>query len=150
MDEELLDDIELRMDGALEALAREFAGLRTGRAHPALLDKITVDAYGAATALKQVGSISAPEPRLLTVNVWDRGLVAAVEKAIRESDLGLNPAADGSLIRIPIPDLSEERRKALAKVAARYAEDANCDSLCAACRHGPAKEARKGWGDFRR
>ncbi len=124
MDEELLDDIELRMDGALEALAREFAGLRTGRAHPALLDKVTVDAYGAATALKQVGSISAPEPRLLTVNVWDRGLVTAVEKAIRESDLGLNPAADGSLIRIPIPDLSEERRKALAKVAARYAEDA--------------------------
>ena len=112
------------MDGALEALKREFAGLRTGRASTSLLDPITVEAYGQQMPINQVGTISAPEPRMLTVQVWDRGMVNAVEKAIRESDLGLNPQNDGQLIRVPIPPLSEERREELAKVASRYAEQA--------------------------
>lgn len=112
------------MDGALEALKREFGGLRTGRASTSLLDPITVEAYGQAMPITQVGTVSAPEPRMLTVQVWDRGLVNSVEKAIRESDLGLNPSNDGQLIRVPIPPLSEERREELAKVASRYAEQA--------------------------
>lgn len=113
-----------RMDGALEALKREFGGLRTGRAATSLLDPIAVEAYGQSMPMNQVGTISAPEPRMLTVQVWDRGLVSAVEKAIRESDLGLNPSNDGQLVRVPIPPLSEERREELAKVASRYAEQA--------------------------
>lgn len=112
------------MDGALEALKREFAGLRTGRAATSLLEPIMVDAYGQQMPLNQVGTISAPEPRMLTVQVWDRGQVSAVEKAIRESDLGLNPSNDGQLVRVPIPPLSEERREEIAKVASRYAEQA--------------------------
>ena len=111
------------MEGAMDALAREFAGLRTGRAHPALLDKVMADAYGTPTPIKQLGSVSTPEPRMLSVNVWDKSMVSAVEKAIRESDLGLNPSTDGQLVRIPIPSLSEDRRKELVKVAGRYAED---------------------------
>lgn len=117
-------DIERRMDGALNALSREFGGLRTGRAATSLLEPINVDAYGSQMPMNQVGTIGAPEPRLLTVQVWDQGLVKAVEKAIRESDLGLNPQTEGTLIRVPIPDLSEERRVELKKVAARYAEQA--------------------------
>jgi ribosome recycling factor len=119
-----LDDIERRMDGALDALKREFAGLRTGRASAALLEPITVNAYDTAMPMNQVGTISVPEPRLLSVQVWDRGLVKAVEKAILESSLGLNPQTEGSTIRIPIPDLSQERRAELSKVAGRYAEQA--------------------------
>ena len=119
-----LDDIARRMDGALEAFGRELAGLRTGRATSALLEPITVDAYGAQMPMNQVGTISVPEARLLSVQVWDRGLVKAVEKAILESSLGLNPQTEGSTIRIPVPDLSEERRAELAKVASRYAEQA--------------------------
>ena len=117
-------DIERRMDGALKALAREFGGLRTGRAATSLLEPINVDAYGTQMPMNQVGTIGAPDPRLLTVQVWDQGLVKAAERAIRESDLGLNPQTEGSLIRVPIPDLSEERRVELRKVAARYAEQA--------------------------
>ncbi len=117
-------DIERRMDGALNALSREFGGLRTGRASTSLLEPLTVEAYGSQMPMNQVGNIGAPEPRLLTVQVWDQGLVKAVEKAIRESDLGLNPQTEGNLVRIPIPDLSEERRVELKKVAGRYAEQA--------------------------
>ena len=112
------------MDGAIDALRREFAGLRTGRASASLLEPITVQAYGAEMPMTQVGTIGVPEARLITVQVWDRSLVGAVEKAIRESDLGLNPATDGQLVRIPIPPLSEERRVELTKVAGRYAEQA--------------------------
>ncbi len=119
-----LSDVERRMDGAIDALRREFAGLRTGRASASLLEPITVQAYGAEMPMTQVGTIGVPEARLITVQVWDRSLVGAVEKAIRESDLGLNPATDGQLVRIPIPPLSEERRVELTKVAGRYAEQA--------------------------
>lgn len=117
-----IDDLERRMQGAVEVLGREFAGLRTGRASSGLLEPITVEAYGSKMPLNQVGTIGVPEPRLLTVQVWDRGLVTAVEKAIRESGLGLNPQSDGQLVRIPIPQLTEERRTELTKIAHKYAE----------------------------
>ncbi len=119
-----LKELKRRMDGAIEALKREFAGLRTGRASTGLLEPITVDAYGAQMPMSQVGTIGVPEPRMLSVQVWDRQLVNAVDKAIRESDLGLNPVIDGQLLRIPIPPLTEERRQEMTKVAARYAEQA--------------------------
>jgi ribosome recycling factor len=119
-----LKDIEHRMDGALEALRREFVGLRTGRASAGLLEPVMVDAYGSLMPLMQVGTISVPEPRMITVQVWDRSLVQATEKAIRESDLGLNPATDGQLIRVPVPALNEERRQELTRVAGKYAEQA--------------------------
>lgn len=117
-----LDDIERRMKGAIEALKSEFAGLRTGRATASLLDPVTVDVYGANMPLNQVGTVTVPEPRMLSVQVWDKSNAAAVEKAIRNSGLGLNPMLDGQLVRIPIPELNEERRAELAKVAAKYAE----------------------------
>jgi ribosome recycling factor len=119
-----LSDITRRMDGAQDALRREFAGLRTGRASAALLEPVSVDAYGSAMPLTQVGSISVPEPRMVTVQIWDRSLVGAAEKAIRSAGLGLNPAVDGQLIRVPIPALSEERRIELSRVAAKYGEQA--------------------------
>ena len=119
-----LDDIRRRMDGSLSSLKTEFMGLRAGRASTGMLEPVMVDAYGSKMPISQVGNISAPEPRLLTVTVWDASLTAAVEKAIRESDLGLNPMAEGTLIRVPIPDLSEERRRDMVKVAGRYAEAA--------------------------
>jgi ribosome recycling factor len=119
-----IKDLQRRMDGALEALRREFAGLRTGRASASLLEPITVDAYGASMPLNQVGTISVPEPRMITVQVWDRSLAQAVERAIRDSGLGLNPAGEGQLIRVPIPPLSEERRGEIVKVAHKYAEQA--------------------------
>jgi ribosome recycling factor len=112
------------MDGAVEALKREFGGLRTGRASASLLEPIMVEAYGSSMPMPQVGTISVPEPRMITVQVWDRSLVQATEKAIRESDLGLNPATDGQLIRVPIPPLNEERRQELTRVAGKYAEQA--------------------------
>ena len=115
-------DVERRMKGALENLRHEFAGLRTGRASAAMLDPITVDVYGAAMPLNQVASITVPEPRLLNVQVWDVNNTASVEKAIRASELGLNPMIDGQLIRIPIPELNEERRVEISKVAGKYAE----------------------------
>lgn len=117
-------DVGKRMDGAVEALKREFTGLRTGRASPSLLEGVTVEAYGAVSPLVAVAAVSAPEPRLLSVSVWDRSMVKAVEKAIRESGLGLNPQTEGATIRVPIPELNQERRNELAKVAAKYAEDA--------------------------
>lgn len=119
-----LGDIERRMKGALESLKHEYAGLRSGRATTSLLDPVTVDVYGANMPLNQVGTVGVPEPRMLSVQVWDKGNVSAVEKAIRNSGLGLNPMIDGQLVRIPIPELNEERRAELAKVAAKYAEQA--------------------------
>jgi len=118
------EDIRRRMEGAVEILHQEFAGLRTGRAATRLLEPVTVNAYGSEMPMNQIGTVSAPEPRLLTVQVWDKSLVKAVEKAILESGLGLNPAAEGQLIRVPIPMLTEERRTELAKVAGKYAEEA--------------------------
>ena len=111
-----------RMDKAVSALKEEFASLRTGRASASLLDQIHVEAYGATMPINQVGAISVPEPRMITVSVWDKGMVVSVEKAIRSSNLGLNPVVDGQSLRIPIPPLTEERRKDLAKVAGKYAE----------------------------
>lgn len=116
-------DIERRMQGAVEALVKEFGGLRTGRASTSLLEPLTVEAYGTQMPMNQVGTIGVPEPRLLTVQVWDRGLVKAVERSILESGLGLNPSADGQLVRVPIPTLTEERRVELTKVASKYAEE---------------------------
>jgi ribosome recycling factor len=121
-DDALLKDIQRRMDGALEALRKEFGGLRTGRASASLLEPLTVDAYGSTVPLNQIANINVPEARLITVNVWDRGMVKAVDKAIREAGLGLNPQTEGQTIRVPIPDLNEERRRELTKVAAKYAE----------------------------
>jgi ribosome recycling factor len=119
-----IDDLQRRMDTALDVLKKEFQGLRTGRASVHLLEPVTVEAYGATMTLNQVASISVPEPRMITVQVWDKGLAQAVERAIRDSGLGLNPAAAGQLIRVPIPALSAERRQELTKVAHRYAEQA--------------------------
>lgn len=119
-----MKDIRKRMDGALGVLKKEFAGLRTGRASASLLEPIVVDAYGSRMPITQLGTISVPEPRLITVQVWDNSVVKAVEKAIRDSDLGLNPQTEGGMIRVPIPDLNEERRLELVKVAGKYAEQA--------------------------
>lgn len=118
------DDLEKRMDGALTALRHEFASLRTGRASASMLDPVTVTAYGADTPINQLGTINVPEPRMITLNIWDRSLVGAVDKAIRASGLGLNPVVDGTIIRLPVPELTEERRRDLAKVAGQYAEQA--------------------------
>jgi len=123
-EEQIIKDLRRRMDGALEVLRKEFAGLRTGRASASLLDPVVVEAYGNTMPLNQVGTVSVPEPRLIIVQVWDRGNVKATEKAIREAGLGLNPQTEGQTIRVPIPDLNEERRKELTKVAAKYAEQA--------------------------
>ncbi len=119
---QIKNDSKNRMEKTLETLRGDFGGLRAGRAHVSLLDGIMVEAYGSMTPLSQVGTISVPDPRTLSVSVWDRSLAKAVDKALRESDLGLNPASDGQLIRIPIPPLSEERRKELVKIAGKYAE----------------------------
>lgn len=119
---EIKNDTQIRMAKSLESLKTDFGGLRAGRAHASLLDGIMVEAYGSPAPLAQVGSVSVPDARTLSVSVWDKGVAKAVEKAIRESDLGLNPVSDGQLIRIPIPPLSEERRKELVKVASKYAE----------------------------
>jgi ribosome recycling factor len=120
----LTKDLRRRMDGALEALRKEFGGLRTGRASASLLDPVMVDAYGSSMPLAQCGTVSAPEPRMLTVQIWDKALVKSVEKAIRDAGLGLNPQSDGQTVRVPIPDLNEERRRELVKVAAKYTEQA--------------------------
>jgi len=119
-----MSDIKRRMGGALETLRKELAGLRTGRASVNLLDPVTVEAYGTKMPLAQVGTVSVPEPRMITVTVWDKGQVKAVEKAIRDAGLGLNPMSEGTLIRVPIPDLTQDRRQELVKVAHKYAEQA--------------------------
>ncbi len=119
-----LDGIEKRMNGALAALRQEFASLRTGRASASMLDPITVDAYGQQTPINQLGTVNVPEPRMVSINVWDKTMVGKVEKAIRSSGLGINPVVDGTILRMPIPELNEERRRELAKVAGQYAESA--------------------------
>ena len=118
------DDIQRRMNGAFTNLKTEFGGLRTGRASSGLVENLAIDAYGTATPLSQVATISVPEARMISVQVWDKTLTPAVEKAIRESDLGLNPVVEGTLMRLPIPELNEERRQEIAKVAHKYTEQA--------------------------
>ncbi|PWC55902.1 ribosome recycling factor [Azospirillum sp. TSO22-1] len=146
------------MDGALESFKKELSGLRTGRASASLLEPVTVEAYGSKMHLKEVGTVSVPEPRLITVQVWDRGMLKAVEKAIRDSGLGLNPQAEGQTIRVPIPDLTQERRNELAKVAHKYAEGARVavrnvrrdgmDLLKKAEKNGDiTQDEHKGWQD---
>ena len=118
------DDLQRRMEGAIAALRTEFASLRTGRASGSMLEPVQVEAYGQMTPVNQLGTINVPEPRMVTINVWDRGMVGKVEKAIRDSGLGINPQTNGTIIMLPIPELNEERRRELTKVAANYAEHA--------------------------
>jgi ribosome recycling factor len=118
------DDLGRRMDGAMVALRHEFSSLRTGRASAALVEPIQVDAYGQMTPINQLGTVNVPEPRMVTINVWDKAMVGKVEKAIRESGLGINPQTNGTIIMLPIPELNEERRTQLTKVASQYAEHA--------------------------
>jgi ribosome recycling factor len=152
-----LDDLSRRMDGALAALRTEFATLRTGRASASMVEPVMVDAYGAMTPINQVGTVNVPEPRMVTINVWDRGLVNKVEKAVRDSGLGINPVVDGPIIRLPIPELNEERRRELTKVAAQYAEHARVairnvrrdgmDQLKKAKADGMSEDDHKIWAD---
>ena len=118
------NDLERRMDGAMSALKTEFSSLRTGRASGSMLEPVTVEAYGQRTPINQVGTVNVPEPRMVTINVWDKSLVGPVEKAIRESGLGINPQLNGTIIMLPIPELNEERRRELSRVAGQYAENA--------------------------
>lgn len=119
-----MNDLKRRMDGAIDSLNRDFSGLRTGRASPDLLNSVMVSAYGNMVPLNTIGNVNAPEARLLTVSVWDKGMVNAVDKAIRDSGLGLNPSPDGQTIRVPLPALTEERRAELAKIAGKLTEEA--------------------------
>lgn len=125
-DDQTIDITELkrRMDGALSSLRTEFASLRTGRASASMLDPVMVDAYGSAMPINQVGTVTVPDARMVLVNVWDKALVNAVDRAIRNSGLGINPQMDGTILRLPIPELNEERRRDLAKVAGQYSEQA--------------------------
>ena len=118
------DDLQRRMDGAMNALKHEFASLRTGRASASMIEPVQVEAYGQMTPINQLGTVNVPEPRMVTINIWDKGMVNKVEKALRESGLGINPVVDGTIIRLPIPELNEERRHQLSRVAAQYAEHA--------------------------
>ena len=119
-----IDDLKRRMEGALSALRTEFASLRTGRASASMLEPIQAEAYGQMTPINQLGTVNVPEPRMVTINVWDKSMVGKVEKAIRESGLGINPQLNGTIIMLPIPELNEERRRELTRVAAQYAEHA--------------------------
>ncbi|MFN4056795.1 MAG: ribosome recycling factor [Roseinatronobacter sp.] len=119
-----IDDLKRRMDGAMAALKSEFLTLRTGRGSASMLDPIQVDAYGQSTPINQLGTVNVPEPRMVTINVWDKSMVSKVERAIRESGLGINPQLNGTIIMLPIPELNEERRRELTRVAANYAEHA--------------------------
>jgi ribosome recycling factor len=146
-----------RMEGAISALKSEFASLRTGRASASMLDPVTVEAYGTPMPINQLGTITVPEPRMVLVNVWDKSLVNAVDKAIRNSGLGINPQMDGTILRLPIPELNEERRRDLAKVAGQYAEHARVairnvrrdgmDQLKRAKAAGMAEDDNKLWHD---
>lgn len=152
-----LDALQRRMDGAMNALKTEFSSLRTGRASAAILDPITVDAYGQQTPVNQLGTVNVPEPRMVTINVWDKGMIAKVEKAIRESGIGINPVTDGPIIRLPIPELNEERRRELTKVAAQYSESARVairnirrdgmDQIKKAKSAGMSEDDQKMWSD---
>jgi ribosome recycling factor len=156
-DEPDLDDLKRRMDGAMAALRHEFATLRTARASSSMLDVVTVDAYGATMPVNQCATINVPEPRMITVSVWDKALVGKVEKAIRTSGLGINPVIDGTTIRLPIPELNEERRRELTRVAAQYAEQARVavrnvrrdgmDQLKKARAQGMGEDDQKLWQD---
>ena len=152
-----IDDLSRRMDGAMTALRHEFSSLRTGRASASLVEPIHVDAYGQMTPINQLGTVNVPEPRMVTINVWDRGMVGKVEKAIRESGLGINPQLNGTIIMLPIPELNEERRKELTRVAAQYAEHARVairnvrrdgmDQIKKAKSAGMAEDDQKMWHD---
>lgn len=152
-----IDALKKRMDGALGALRNEFASLRTGRASASMLDPVTVEAYGSTMPINQLGTITVPEPRMVLVNVWDKALVNTVDKAIRNSGLGINPQMDGTILRLPIPELNEERRRDLAKVAGQYAEHARVavrnvrrdgmDQLKRAKAAGMAEDDEKLWHD---
>ena len=151
------DAIQRRMDGAMGALKHEFASLRTGRASASIVDAIQVEAYGQMTPITQLGTVNVPEPRMVVINVWDKGMIQKVEKAIRESGIGINPVTDGPLIRLPIPELNEERRKQLTKVAAGYAEAAKVairnvrrdgmDQIKKAKAQGMGEDDQKIWSD---
>ncbi len=152
-----LSDLERRMDGAMNSLRTEFASLRTGRASSSMLEPVQVEAYGQMTPINQVGTINVPEPRMVTINVWDKGLVNKVEKAIRQSGLGINPQMNGTIIMLPIPELNEERRKDLTKVASQYAEHARVairnvrrdgmDKIKKAKADGMSEDDQKFWED---
>jgi ribosome recycling factor len=151
------DAIQRRMDGAMAALKTEFASLRTGRASASIVKPIMVDAYGQMTPVNQLGTVNVPEPRMVVINVWDKGMISKVEKAIRESGIGINPVTDGPLIRLPIPELNEERRRELTKVAAQYAESAKVairnvrrdgmDQIKKAKAQGMGEDDQKMWSD---
>jgi|AntRauMFilla1563_2_1112583.scaffolds.fasta_scaffold117310_2 ribosome recycling factor len=151
------DDLKRRMEGAMASLKQEFLSLRTGRAAASMLEPVLVDAYGTQTPINQVGTVNVPEPRMLTVNIWDKSLVNKAEKALRESGLGINPVVDGTIIRLPIPELNEERRRELTKVAAKYAESARIalrnvrrdgmDQLKRAKSNGMSEDDHKIWSD---
>lgn len=151
------DALEKRMEGAVTALRTEFASLRTGRASASMLDPVTVEAYGSSMPINQCATITVPEPRMVVVNVWDKSLVNAVDKAIRTSGLGMNPQMDGTILRLPIPELNEERRRELAKVAGQYAEQARVavrnvrrdgmDQLKKAKADGMGEDDQKIWED---
>ena len=151
------DDLGRRMDGAISNLRTELASLRTGRASGSMLEPVMVDAYGSMTPINQVGTVNVPEPRMVTINVWDKGLVGKVEKAIRESGLGINPQLNGTIIMLPIPELNEERRRELGKVAGNYAESARVairnlrrdgmDQIKKAKADGMSEDDQKLWED---
>ena len=151
------DAIQRRMDGAMAALKTEFASLRTGRASASIVEPIQVEAYGQMTPINQLGTVNVPEPRMVVINVWDKAMVGKVEKAIRESGIGINPVTDGPLIRLPIPELNEERRRELTKVAAQYAEQAKVairnvrrdgmDQIKKAKAQGMSEDDQKFWAD---
>lgn len=151
------DDLRRRMDGAMAALKAEFASLRTGRASASIVEPIQVEAYGQMTPINQLGTVNVPEPRMVVINVWDKAMVGKVEKAIRESGIGINPVTDGPLIRLPIPELNEERRRELTKVAAHYAEQAKVairnvrrdgmDQIKKAKAQGMSEDDQKFWSD---
>ncbi|MGO4854720.1 ribosome recycling factor [Phaeovulum sp. W22_SRMD_FR3] len=152
-----IDDLQRRMDGAMNSLKQEFASLRTGRASASMVEPIMVDAYGSPTPINQIGTVNVPEPRMVTINVWDKGLVSKAEKAIRDSGLGINPQLNGTIIMLPIPELNEERRKELTRVAAQYAEHARVavrnvrrdgmDQIKKAKAAGMSEDDQKFWSD---
>jgi ribosome recycling factor len=152
-----LDAIQRRMDGAIAALRTEFASLRTGRASAAIVEPIQVEAYGQMTPINQLGTVNVPEPRMVVINVWDKAMVGKVERAIRDSGIGINPVVDGPLIRLPIPELNEERRRELTKVAAQYAEQTRVairnvrrdgmDQIKKAKAAGMSEDDQKMWSD---
>jgi ribosome recycling factor len=152
-----LADLEKRMEGAISALRGEFASLRTGRASASMLDPVTVEAYGSQMPINQLGTVTVPEPRMVLINVWDKSMVNAVDRAIRNSGLGINPQMDGTILRLPIPELNEERRRELAKLAGHYAEQARVairnvrrdgmDKLKKLKAGGMAEDDHKLWSD---